>query len=69
MDRPFGELIATIIGGMLAIFTGAAVVLRHLRRRQLTQVNQRLDEVLADYMKAGDGDCHSTLSSPPGVNE
>jgi hypothetical protein len=56
MDRPLGELIATIIGGLLTIFTVAVTLLRRLRKRQLTRVNQQLDEILADCIKNRDGD-------------
>jgi hypothetical protein len=48
MDRPFAELILTIIGGVLAIFTVAVTLLRRWRTSQLRRINHQLDEVVAD---------------------
>jgi hypothetical protein len=62
MDRPFGEMIATIIGGMLTIFTVAATLLRLLRKHQLKQVNQQLDQILADGIENKDSIRESSRS-------
>jgi hypothetical protein len=51
MERPFGELVATIVGGTFSIFMVAIMHLRWWRKRQLRRVNHQLDEVLANSTK------------------
>ena len=55
MDRPLGEFIGTIVGGMAAIFAVAVTLLHRLRKHLLRRVNQQLDEILAGSTIAEDG--------------
>ncbi len=61
MDRSLGEFVATMIGGMVTIFTVAVALLRRLRKRQLRRVNQQLDEILADSTVLKDGSFTKSL--------
>jgi hypothetical protein len=61
MDRFLGEFVATMIGGMVTIFTVAVALLRRLRKRQLRRVNQQLDEILADSTVPKDGSFTQSL--------